>query len=201
MLQTSSVIGRRVISGFYLLLVILYLAPAVSDAETYKYVDEDGVVHFTDDVRVVPPQHRKNMELVEEKGRVEYYAPSFMEQVGIRIIKVKYGIKKRVELCGQIRRFSSTNPGDITTTLFKMKYWVLAVLAMVAGVAFLLFRYVKDRPLRYLVLASALFVALLLLGVVFRAQLFEHLDVLSQAGNLDNRQRILYEKLLNVRGF
>jgi hypothetical protein len=200
-MQAYNFIGRRLVSGLYPLFVFFLLAPALSVAETYKYVDEDGVVHFTDDRRIVPEQHRKTMELVDEKGRVEYYAPSFMEQVGIRIINIKYGIKKRVELCRQIRGFSSTNPKDITATLYRMKYWVLAALVIVAGVGFFMFRYVKDRPLRYLVLASAVFIALLLLGVVFRTQLFEHLDALAQSGVFDNNQRILYEMLLKVRGF
>ncbi len=46
-------------------LVLLLLASNVSFAEVFKWVDEKGGVHFTDDVLQIPSQYRPNTERME----------------------------------------------------------------------------------------------------------------------------------------
>ncbi len=42
------------------LLIIIFAAPA--SAQFYKYVDEDGNTRFTDDINLVPPDQRNNIQ-------------------------------------------------------------------------------------------------------------------------------------------
>ncbi len=42
--------------------ILLFLASSVSFGEVFKWVDERGGVHFTDDVLQVPPQYRPKTE-------------------------------------------------------------------------------------------------------------------------------------------
>jgi len=50
-----------------LIVIFLFLlAAAFSHAQVYKWVDEQGVVHFTDDLSQIPEKHRKAMERREE---------------------------------------------------------------------------------------------------------------------------------------
>lgn len=50
-----------------LIVIFLFLLAATfSHAQVYKWVDEQGVVHFTDDLSQIPEKHRKAMERREE---------------------------------------------------------------------------------------------------------------------------------------
>jgi len=55
-----------------ILLILLLLIPSeLSFAQAYKWVDEKGVIHFTDDIIQVPEKHRPGVEkigLMEEKA-------------------------------------------------------------------------------------------------------------------------------------
>ena len=55
------------------LLIILVAAPA--SAEFYKYVDEQGNIHFTDDYNKVPLDQRKGIRGYVESQSVESPAP------------------------------------------------------------------------------------------------------------------------------
>ncbi len=46
------------------ILVVLFGYPGMSEGETYKWEDEHGAVHFTDDLSLVPPQFQKDSSFV-----------------------------------------------------------------------------------------------------------------------------------------
>jgi len=57
----------------YIFLIILFILPAnFSFAEVYKWVDDQGVVHFTDDFSQIPERYRPEIERMEmSKDKVE----------------------------------------------------------------------------------------------------------------------------------
>lgn len=53
------------------MLLVVLLTATLSGAEVYKWVDEKGIVHFTDDITQIPEKHRRGIQEVEvgeEKG-------------------------------------------------------------------------------------------------------------------------------------
>jgi chromosome segregation ATPase len=50
---------------FFILLIFLILIPQVSPAQVYKWVDEKGVTHFTDDITQVPGKYRPKAEGIQ----------------------------------------------------------------------------------------------------------------------------------------
>lgn len=57
---------------FFLVLAVLFLlSPEAGLAQTYKYVDENGSVHFVDSLDKIPAQHRKNIQVLPELKREE----------------------------------------------------------------------------------------------------------------------------------
>ncbi len=52
-------------------LVFFFLPPDQGLSETYKYVDENGSVHFVDSVDRIPAQYRKNTQILREINREE----------------------------------------------------------------------------------------------------------------------------------
>jgi len=57
---------------FFLTLAVLFLlSPEASLAQTYKYVDENGSVHFVDSLDKIPAQYRKNIQVLPELKREE----------------------------------------------------------------------------------------------------------------------------------
>ena len=70
----SAPIKRRIpeIRVFFLTLALLFLlSPGEGLAQTYKYVDENGSVHFVDSLDKIPAQHRKNIQVLPELKREE----------------------------------------------------------------------------------------------------------------------------------
>jgi len=70
----SEPIKRRIpeIRIFFLTLAVLFLLSAgAALAQTYKYVDENGSVHFVDSLDKIPAQHRKNIQVLPELKREE----------------------------------------------------------------------------------------------------------------------------------
>ncbi len=65
--------GRMIeIRVFILTLAVLFLlSPEAALAQTYKYVDENGSVHFVDSLDKIPPQYRKNIQVLPEVKREE----------------------------------------------------------------------------------------------------------------------------------
>lgn len=65
--------GRMIeIRVFILTLAVLFLlSPEAALAQTYKYVDENGSVHFVDSLDKIPAQHRKNIQVLPEVKREE----------------------------------------------------------------------------------------------------------------------------------
>ena len=62
---------KRVMKRILLISLSFLLIAEISLAEVYKWVDENGVVHFTDDIIQVPEKYRPKAErigLSEEKG-------------------------------------------------------------------------------------------------------------------------------------
>ena len=57
---------------FFLTLAVLFLlSPEAGLAETYKYVDENGSVHFVDSLDKIPAQYRKDSQILPELKREE----------------------------------------------------------------------------------------------------------------------------------
>ena len=57
---------------FILALVIFFFLPPVAGlAETYKYTDENGSVHFVDSLDKIPTPYRKNIQVLPELKREE----------------------------------------------------------------------------------------------------------------------------------
>ena len=57
---------------FILTLAVLFLLPSEAAlAQTYKYVDENGSVHFVDSLDKIPTQYRKNIQVLPEMKREE----------------------------------------------------------------------------------------------------------------------------------
>ena len=54
----------KMIKFLILLVIVVFAAPA--PAEIYKYVDEQGDVHFTDDINQVPEDQRDSLEVSSE---------------------------------------------------------------------------------------------------------------------------------------
>ena len=70
----SAPIKRRIpeIGVFFLTLAVLFLlSPEAGLAQTYKYVDENGSVHFVDSLDKIPTQYRKNIQVLPELKREE----------------------------------------------------------------------------------------------------------------------------------
>jgi hypothetical protein len=53
------------------ILFFTLLAAVPASGETYKYVDENGSVHFVDSLDKIPPEHRKNTQVLPELKREE----------------------------------------------------------------------------------------------------------------------------------
>ena len=67
-------IKRRMIEirVFILTVAVLFLLPPEAAlAQTYKYVDENGSVHFVDSLDKIPAQYRKNIQVLPEVKREE----------------------------------------------------------------------------------------------------------------------------------
>jgi hypothetical protein len=63
--------GTRVMKRILLISLSVFLIAEISFAEVYKWVDENGVVFFTDDITQVPEKYRpkaEKMGLPEERG-------------------------------------------------------------------------------------------------------------------------------------
>ncbi|MDM8540677.1 retroviral-like aspartic protease family protein [Desulfococcaceae bacterium HSG9] len=57
---------KKIGCGLFVLLFFL-INPAISRAEFYKYVDENGAVHFVDDINKIPVQYRYDLDKYKEK--------------------------------------------------------------------------------------------------------------------------------------
>lgn len=57
---------KKILCGLFLLLFFI-MNPTISHAEFYKYVDENGQVHFVDDINKIPAQHRYDLNRYKEK--------------------------------------------------------------------------------------------------------------------------------------
>ena len=60
----------------FTILVVLLFAFSLQAGTLYKWVDKQGVVHFTDDLTKVPPSYRNQVEAEESKDIQEEVTPS-----------------------------------------------------------------------------------------------------------------------------
>ena len=60
-MYSSKAWGLGMNKTFFLLTILIALALPAS-AEMYKWVDEKGTVHFTDDISSIPEKYRENVE-------------------------------------------------------------------------------------------------------------------------------------------
>jgi hypothetical protein len=59
----------------FLILVILIFTSSLQAGTIYKWVDKEGVIHFTDDLTQVPPSYREQVETEESKDVKGEVAP------------------------------------------------------------------------------------------------------------------------------
>ena len=52
--------------GKWIIMLVLAIMPALVSAEFYRYVDEQGKVHYTDEFGNVPPDQRPHVDAYEE---------------------------------------------------------------------------------------------------------------------------------------
>jgi hypothetical protein len=67
-------IKKRMIEVRVFILTVAFLfllSPEAALAQTYKYVDENGSVHFVDSLDKIPAQYRKNIQVLPEVKREE----------------------------------------------------------------------------------------------------------------------------------
>ncbi len=57
-----------------LLIILIFGIPAYG-ATIYKWVDKEGVVHFTDDLTKIPPSYRDRVDVEDRKDVIEKVAP------------------------------------------------------------------------------------------------------------------------------
>lgn len=50
---------------FILTTAFIFLISAISYSETFKWVDKNGVVHFSDNIESVPKQYRNQIKVIE----------------------------------------------------------------------------------------------------------------------------------------
>lgn len=71
------------------IIIIMLLMPCKSLADIYKWVDEEGVIHFTDDISKIPLEYRKKAERkIIPEGKREagaHYQPSEIEPLEKKI--------------------------------------------------------------------------------------------------------------------
>lgn len=54
-----------------MIIILFFLPPGKGLSETYKFVGENGSVHFVDSVDKIPAQYRKNTQILREINREE----------------------------------------------------------------------------------------------------------------------------------
>lgn len=59
----------------FLIILTLFLASSLQAATIYKWVDQNGVVNFTDDYNMVPPSYRDKVEVETRKDIPEERVP------------------------------------------------------------------------------------------------------------------------------
>jgi len=72
----GEVMGRKMI----LPLVAFLLATGDVSAEMYKYIDDQGAMHFVESLNDVPKKHRRKATAAGEGGSVSYTAPAPQDQ-------------------------------------------------------------------------------------------------------------------------
>ncbi len=68
-----------------LIFIITFFLPAIGFSQAYRWVDEKGVVHFSDDVTKIPDRYRKKAEkigAIEEKSNIGSEAESSTAKKG-----------------------------------------------------------------------------------------------------------------------
>jgi chromosome segregation ATPase len=69
----------------FLIIILIILSSEISVAEVYKWVDEKGVLHFTDDIMQVPEKYRPQIEKIgvsEERAETKTDAEPSLKKKG-----------------------------------------------------------------------------------------------------------------------
>lgn len=94
--------GRRVI---WLVLALQFAAGDVS-AEMYKYVDDQGAMHFVESLNDVPKKHRRKATVAGEGGSVSYTEPSLPNQASK--VKRKSAGEERTPFSGTVEIYMTS---------------------------------------------------------------------------------------------
>ena len=88
--------SRKVI---WLVLALLLAAGDVS-AEMYRYIDDQGGMHFVESLNEVPKKHRRKATVAGEGGNVSYSEPTPQNQA--TKTKQKSAVEKRTPITGTV---------------------------------------------------------------------------------------------------
>jgi len=64
-----------ILASVLIAVMLMFIVAATASAEFYKYTDENGNVHFTDDINQVPPDQRQKLQRYEESASQPGEAP------------------------------------------------------------------------------------------------------------------------------
>jgi len=71
----------RVMKRILIIILFFLFLSEISFAEIFKWVDEKGVVHFTDDILQVPEKYRSKTKKMELPEGIEGTNPIFLKDV------------------------------------------------------------------------------------------------------------------------
>jgi len=94
--------GRKLISS---IMAFLLVAGDVS-AEMYRYIDDQGTLHFVESLNEVPKKHRRNATVAGEGGSVSYTEPTSPNQASIG--KRKTNNEERTPFTGTVEIYMTS---------------------------------------------------------------------------------------------
>jgi hypothetical protein len=164
----------KALTRYVTVVCVLIFLPSAAAAKTYRYTDDKGVVHLTNDKDTIPGEYRKGTVALKEDKRVDGYTPppgSMPEEEGREgeegeqakgertdwVIKEEPGVLKKTE------RFVDRNVKYILGLTSDVRVLLgMAALAPVVVIllSFLLFKRKAVRFLFVLLVLGCVYVAL-----------------------------------------
>jgi hypothetical protein len=177
---------KAVVAAF--LGLILVFASFPLRAATYRYQDEKGVIHFTDDRGRIPAEYREKAELVPEENRTDGFSPALLERTALYA-------GSTARLAAALTAFLFTHPRDVAAAM--RAAWVSALMAAALSFLFYLvvFKVLNPQRARYVFGGAVVLFALVAFFFVQKHGMLIHLEALEGVKGLDGAQRALLVRL------
>lgn len=185
-----------ILTFWAVLAVAVFFLPALSHGKTYKYVDEKGQLHLTDRKETIPGEYLDQIETVDEDHSTAAFNPIISDKVNNEYRGARSAVEGELDMLRLLSAFASTNPGDIKTSVAGMKYAMLLIFVLTIFSAVLIFKYVKPRVTKYLLLVLLVLSVYAALYNMFRHQLAAHLETVAVTNTLSDDQKAMLEMLL-----